>query len=164
MAHATGTMKNAIGIGNPGEPVIKRPHLGDLILQKYEGILHTGFEDLERFELIDRLEKPVLDFIFTGTKKKILEVYEFLSGYPYAFTIRTRKGFDLWSLPDRGMRNAYVFISRFPKIIQFIQKYEYEIPPDLWGVIFGYPLPEVHQFTYDWDTWNKNQKRKRKKS
>lgn len=157
MGHATGTMKNAIGIGKPGEPVINRPHLGDLILEKYEGILHTGFEDLERFELIDQLEKPVLDFIFTGTKKKILEVYEFLSGYPYAFTIRTRKGFDLWSLPDRGVRNAYVFISRFPKIIKFIQKYEYEIPADLWGVIFGYPLPEVHQFTYDWDAWNENQ-------
>jgi len=61
MTHAAGTMKNAIGIGKPGEPVDNRPHLGDLILQKYEGILHTGFEHLERFELIDRLEKPVLD-------------------------------------------------------------------------------------------------------
>ena len=164
MAHATGTMKNATGIGKPGEPVNNRPHLGDLILQKYEGILHTGFEDLKRFELIDRLEKPVLGFIFLGNKKKILEVYEFLSGYPYAFTVRTRKGFDLWSLPERGVRNAYVFISRFPRIIQFIQKYEYEIPEDLWGVIFGYPLSEVHQFTYDWDTWNENQKRRRRKS
>ena len=161
MVHATGKMKNAIGIGKPGEPVISRPHLGDLILEKYEGILHTGFEDLERFERIDQLEKPVLDFIFTGTKKKILEVYEFLSGYPYTFTIRTKKGFDLWNLPGRGVRNAYVFISRFPKIIQFIQKYEYEIPEDLWGVIFGYPLPEVHQFTYDWDTWNEDQKGKK---
>ncbi len=60
MAHATGTMKNATGVGKPGEPVNNRPHLGDLILQKYEGILHTGFEDLKRFELIDRLEKPGL--------------------------------------------------------------------------------------------------------
>ncbi len=33
MGHATGTMKNAIGIGKPGEPVINRPHLGDLILK-----------------------------------------------------------------------------------------------------------------------------------
>jgi predicted hydrolase (HD superfamily) len=31
---------------------------------------------------------------------------------------------------------------------------------DLWGVIFGYSLPVVHQFTYDWDTWIENQKRK----
>ncbi len=148
-------MKSATGIGKPGEPANTSPHLGDLILQKYERILHTGFEDLKRFELIDRLEKPVLDFIFWGNKKKILEVYEFLSGYPYAFTVRTKKGFDLWSLPERGVRNAYVFISRFPRIIQFIQKYEHEIPEDLWGVIFGYPLSEVHQFTYDWDTFRK---------
>ena len=149
--HATGKMKNATGIGKPGEPVKNRPHLGDIILQKYEGILHTGFEDLKQFELIDRLEKPVLNFIFSGNKKKILELYEFLSGYPYAFTIRTKKGFDLWSLPVRGVRNAYVFISSFPKLIKFIQTYELEIPDDLWGLIFGYSLPEVHQFTYEWN-------------
>lgn len=156
--------RHGTGMGKPGEPVKNRPHLGDIILQKYEGILHTGFEDLKRFELIDRLEKPVLDFIFSGNKKKIIEVHEFLSGYPYAFTIRTKKGLDLWSLPERGVRNAYVFISRFPELIKFIQTYELEIPDDLWGVIFGYPLPEVHQFTYDWDTWIENQKRKAQNS
>jgi hypothetical protein len=102
-----------------------------------------------------------LDFIFTGNKKKILEVYNLLSEYQYAFTIRTKKGFDLWSLPDRGIRNAYVYISRFPKLIKFINKYENEIPDDMWGVLFGYPLSEVHQFTYDWETWIKGKKRKR---
>ena len=76
MPHATGTMKNATGVGKPGEPVNNRPHLGDLILQKYE----------------------------------------------------------------------------------------HEIPEDLWGIIFGYPLSEVHQFTYDWDTWNEKQKKRRRKS
>lgn len=160
MEYATGTMKNAIGIGNPGDSIDRKPHLGDIILKRYERILHTGFEDLKRFELIDRLEKPVLDFTFSGNKKKILEVYDLLSEYPYAFTIRTKKGFDLWSLPDRGIRNAYVYISRFPKLIKFINKYENEIPSDMWGIIFGYPLSEVHQFTYDWETWKKGMERK----
>ncbi len=84
MAHATGTMKNAIGIGKPGEPVNNRPHLGDLILQKYEGILHTGFEDLKRFELIDRLEndqeKPVLDFFWGVTRKRSVRYMNFFQG------------------------------------------------------------------------------------
>ncbi len=132
-----------------------KPHLGHMILKKYGGRLHTGFEDLERFELIDRLEKPVLDFIFGGVKKKILEVHDFLSGFPYSFVIYTKKGQDLWSLPERGVRNAYVYISRFPELIKFIIEYENKIPNDLWGVLFGYPLPEVHQFTYDWETWRK---------
>ena len=155
MTHATGTMKNATGIGKPGESLENRPNLGDIILKRYGKMLHTGFEDLEKFDLIDRLEKPVLDFIFSGTKKTILEVYDLLSEYPYAFIIRTKKGDDLWSLPEKGVRNAYVYISRFPKLIKFIKKYEKEIPNDLWGIIFAYPLSEVHQFTYDWNNWNK---------
>ena len=65
-----------------------------LFLNDMKKILHTGFEDLKKFELIDRLEKPVLDFTFTGNKKKIIEVYDLLSEYPYAFTIRTNKGFE----------------------------------------------------------------------
>ena len=158
MTHATGTMKNATGFGKPGEPVKTQPHLGKIILERYESKLHTGFDDLERFELIDRLEKPVLDFTFTGTKKTILEVYDLLSQYPYSFTIRTKKGFDLWNLPERGVRNAYVYISRFPKLIKFIMKYENEISSDLWGLLYGYNLPEVHQFTYDWDSWNDKMK------
>ncbi len=162
MGHATGTMKNATGIGKPGDGIDRKPHLGDIILKRYKRILHTGFEDLKRFELIDRLEKPVLDFIFTGNKKKILEVYDLLSEYPYAFTISTKKGLDLWSLPDRGIRNAYVYISRFPKLIKFINKYENEIPDDVWGILFGYPLSEVHQFTYDWETWKEGREKKRR--
>lgn len=155
MTHATGTMKNATGIGKPGESVENRPNLGAIILKRYGKILHTGFEDLERFDLIDCLEKSVLNFIFSGTKNKILEVYGLLSEYPYAFIIRTKKGDDLWSLPEKGVRNAYVYISRFPELIKFIKKYENEIPNDLWGIIFGYPLSDVHQFTYDRKTWNK---------
>jgi hypothetical protein len=113
----------------------------------------TGFDDLEKFELIDRLEKPVLDFIFYGNKKIILEVHNFLSNFPYSFVIMTKKGLDLWSLPERGIRNAYVYISRFPNLIEFIVKHEKEIPNDLWGLLYGYNLPEVHQFTYDRETW-----------
>jgi len=33
----------------------------------------------------------------------------------------------------------------------------------VWGVLFGYPLSEVHQFTYDWETWNKGMKKKSKR-
>lgn len=67
----------------------------------------------------------------------------------------TKKGYDLWNLPIRGIRNAYVHISRFPKLIKFIKDYENKIPSDLWGIIYGYPLSGVHQFTYDWNEWAK---------
>jgi hypothetical protein len=48
-----------------------------------------------------------------------------------------------------------VHISRFPKLIKFIRDYEDKIHSDLWGLLYGYPLNEVHQFTYDHDTWVK---------
>ena len=149
-------MINNTGMNAPGIPTISnKPHLGDLILKKYKRRISTGFDDLEKFELIDRLEKPVIDFIFYGTKQIILEVHDLISQFPYSFIIRTKKGYDLWSLPKRGSRNAYVHISRFPKLIKFIRDYEDKIPTDLWGIIFGYPLNEVHQFTYDWNEWVK---------
>lgn len=141
------------GIDKPGIPTKKKPHLGDILLEKYRDRISTGFDALERFELIDRLEKPVLEFIFHGNKKVILEIYDLIDQFPYAFTMKTKKGFDLWSLPERGVRNAYVHISRFPKLIKFIARYENEIPTDLWGLIYGIPTAEVHQFTYDWQTW-----------
>lgn len=146
-------MKNETVIDKPGIPTEMKPHLGYILLEKYEDRIMTGFEELRHFEQIDRLEKPVLNFIFYGTKKKILEVYDLLSEFPYAFTIRTKKGLDLWSLPEKGSRNAYAHISRFPKLIKFIEKFEGKIPDDLWGILYGYPLPKVHQFTYDNDTW-----------
>ena len=148
-------MKNETGINKAGIPTKQKPHLGDILLKKYRDRITEGFEALKRFELIDRLEKPVLDFIFYGNKKKILEVYRLIAEFPYAFTIRTKKGLDLWSLPERGTRNAYVHISRFPKLIKFIEHHENDIPDDLWGILYGYPLSEVHQFTYDWETWKK---------
>jgi len=148
-------MKYETGINKPGIPSRNTPHLGDLLLERYKNRIMEGFEDLEKFELIDRLEKPVLSFIFYGTKSKIIEIYDFLSKFPYSFTIRTKKGPDLWNLPEKGSRNAYVHISRFPKLIKFIEKNEGNIPDDLWGILFGYPLPEVHKFTYDWETWSK---------
>jgi hypothetical protein len=98
-------------------------------------------------------QQRYLNFIFYGNKKKILEVHALLSEFPYAFTIRTKKGLDLWNLPERGSRNAYAHISRFPKLIKYIEKHENDIPRDLWGILYGYPLSEVHQFTYDYDTW-----------
>jgi len=144
------------GINAPGIPTVShRPHLGDMLLERYRDRICQEFDDLENFELIDLLEKPVLDFIFTGTKRIILEVYDLISQYPYAFIMRTKKGYDLWSLPERGSRNAYVHISRFPKLIKFIRDHEDKIPDDLWGIIYGYPLNDVHQFTYDWKEWAK---------
>ena len=151
-------MKIKTGINKPGIPTKVKPHLGDILLEKYEDRILTGFDDLKQFELIDRLEKPVLDFIFYGTKKKILEVYDLLTQFPYAFTIRTKKGLDLWKLPERGSRNAYTYISRFPKLIKFIEKHEKDIPRDLWGLLYGYPTSEVHQFTYDSKTWRDKRK------
>ncbi len=150
-------MIKKIGKDKPGIPTInKKPHMGDLLLKKYRNRIMSGFDDLEKFELIDRLEKPVLNFIFCGTKSIILEVYDFMSQFPYAFIIRTKRGYDLWSLPEKGSRNAYVHISRFPKLIKFIRDYEDKIPNDLWGLIYGYPLLDIHQFTYDWNEWVKN--------
>jgi len=147
---------NNTGIDAPGTPTISsKSHLGNLLLERYRDRIVSGFDDLERFDLIDRLEKPVLNFAFYGTKRKILEIYEFISESPYSFIMRTNRGYDLWSLPERGTRNAHVHISRFPNLIEFIRNYEDKIPSDLWGLIYGYPLAEVHQFTYDYDSWVK---------
>jgi len=117
----------------------------------------SGFDDLQQFDLIDRLEKPVLSFGFFGSKRIIIEVYDFISRFPYSFLIRTNKGLDIWKLPERGTRNADVCISRFPNLIKFIRDNEITIVSDLWGLLYGYPLPEIHQFTYDWNIWAKDQ-------
>ena len=149
-------MNLKIGIDKAGIPTIdKKSHLGDLLLEKYRNRIVSGFDDLEKFELIDQLKKPVLDFVFYGSKRIILEVYGLLSQSPYSFVIRTKKGLYLWSLPEKGYRNAYVHISRFPNLIRFISKYEDTIPEDLLGLIYGYPLADIHQFTYDWKEWEK---------
>jgi len=100
---------------------------------------------------VDRLQKPVLNFYFYGNKKVIVDVYDFLSGFPYAYLIQTRMGRDIWRLPERGVRAAEVYISRFPKLIKFIAEHEDTIPDDLWGLLFGYPAAEVHLFAYDHD-------------
>jgi hypothetical protein len=45
-------LKNT-GITPPGIPTeCNKPHLGDLLLKKYKGRICTGFDDLEKFELI----------------------------------------------------------------------------------------------------------------
>ena len=143
-------MNNETGYDKPGIPSkIKKQHLGKILLEKYGDRITDGYYDLERFELIDQLKKPVLSFAFYGNKKKILEISHFLYQFPYSYIIRTKKGFDLWNLPEKGVRNAYVYISRFPKLIKFIIKHERDIPSDLWGLLYEYILPEIHQFTYD---------------
>jgi hypothetical protein len=142
------------GKDRPGVPTINQQrHLGDLILERYDDRVTDGREDLKRFELIDQLKKPVLYFAFYGNKRVILDVYNYLAQFPYSFVIKTKKGLDIWSLPERGTRNAYVHISRFPKLIKFIRDHEDKISDDMWGLIYGYDLSEVHQFTYDHDGW-----------
>lgn len=145
------------GYNKPGIPLKnKKRHLGKILLEKYGDRITEGYFDLKTFELIDQLKKPVLSFCFYGNKKKILEVYDLLFQFPYSYIISTKKGYDIWNLPEKGSRNAYVYISCFPKLIKFITKYEKNIPSDLWGLLYGYPLPEVHQFMYDWETWIKS--------
>ncbi|MBW2246451.1 MAG: hypothetical protein JRF62_04505 [Deltaproteobacteria bacterium] len=143
-----------IGIDRPGLPTVnERPHLGSLILERYHDRITTGWDDLQRFEMIDQLKKPVLSFIFYGNKRIIIDVYNFICKFPYSFVIKTKKGIDIWSLPEKGTRNAYVHISRFPKLIEFIRQNEDKISDDLWGLLYGYDLSEVHKFTYDHDAW-----------
>lgn len=147
------------GLDKPGIPTPdKKPHLGNLILRKLGHRMGAGGDDLKKFELIDRLEKPVLHFSFYGTRKIILELYDLLSQFPYSFVIRTKKGLDLWGLPERGVRGADVHISRFPNLIKFIRDHEDLISSDLWGLLYGYPCAEVHQFAYDWEGWAKKKK------
>lgn len=144
------------GLNKPGIPAVSPgPHLGDLIRHKLGQRLAAGHEDLKRFERIDRLEKPVLSFYFYGTRKLILELHDLLDQFPYSFVIKTKKGLDLWSLPERGVRAADVYLSRFPNLIKLIRDHEGLISSDLWGLLYGYPLAEVHQFTYDWEGWAK---------
>jgi hypothetical protein len=108
-----------------------------LLLARYEKEIKSGFDDLERFELIDRLKKPVLYFAFSGTKRLIIELHDYLSQFPYSFFIRTNKGLDIWNLPELGTRNAHVHISRFPNLIKFIQDNENSISNDMWGLLYG---------------------------
>lgn len=157
-------MKKSIantGLDEPGIPTVqKKSHLGDLLLAKFGRKISGGFDDLKKFHLVDRLEKPVLNFHFYGNKRTIIEMHDFIAQFPYSFVIRTKKGLDLWSLPEKGVRIADVYISRFPKLIEFIKHHEDLISSDLWGLIYGYPLAEVHQFAYDWEAWAQSKKLK----
>jgi len=65
-------MKNETGTDKPGISSKNTPHLGNLLLERYENRITEGFIDLENFELVDRLEKPALNFIFYGSKKEII--------------------------------------------------------------------------------------------
>ncbi|MCI0614794.1 hypothetical protein L0244_17525 [bacterium] len=142
------------GLDKPGIPTVGlKPHLGDLLLERYGERILGGFDDLKNFELIDRLEKPVLSFDLFGGKKLILDLQQYLASFPYAYIIQTRRGTELQELSNKGTHTVEVYISRFPKLIKFIRDHWKEIPNDFWGLLYGYPLAEVHQFTYDWEAW-----------
>jgi len=105
-----------IASDKPGIPTTrKKPHLGESLLAKFANRISAGFDDLMRFQLIDRLEKPVLHFILYGNKRTIIELHDFLSQFPYSFVIRTKKGLDLWSLPERGVRTVEIHYFTIPK-------------------------------------------------
>ena len=76
----------------------------------------------------------------TGSKQKIIDLYDFLSKYPSSFFLTTNRGPDIWSMSERGSRNAYVYISRFPNLIKYIQKNENNISSDMWGMLYDHPL------------------------
>ncbi len=65
-------MKINTGIDRPGIPTEKKPHLGDILLKKYKDRITEGFEDLKRFELIDRLEKA---WIYGAFQKRAHETH-----------------------------------------------------------------------------------------
>jgi len=45
------------GMDRPGIPTITdRTHLGDIFLERYRDRISNGFDDLKKFELIDRLD------------------------------------------------------------------------------------------------------------
>jgi len=153
------TMAINTGKHLPGIPSVnKKPHLGDLILKKYGNVITGGKQDLKAFELVDGLEKPVMSFEIRGDKELILDVHEFLSQSPYAFTVSAARGQQgLESFPDdEGDFITDVFVSRFPNLIEFVERHRKDVPVDLWGLIFGYPVLEIHQFAYDWTQWKKN--------
>jgi hypothetical protein len=152
------TMAINTGRHSPGIPTVnKKSHLGDLILKKYGDVITGGKQDLKDFELIDGLSKPAMSFEIRGDKELMLDVHEFLGQSPYAFAMSAAKGQrGIESFPDEGDFIANVFVSRFPDLIEFVKKHERDIPVDLYGLLFGYPVLEIHQFAYDWTQWKKN--------
>lgn len=144
-----------VGFTKPGIPATAKPHLGDLLLAKYDGKILGGINDLKNFELIDRLEKPVLSFDVFAGKKLLLELQSYLASFPYAYAIITKKGTNLAELSNLGASAAWVYVSRFPNLIQIIREHWKKMPNDLWGLLYGYPMAEVHQFTYDWEEWSR---------
>ena len=143
-----------IGSGKIGEPYDVRPHLGEQILRKYRDLISCGWDDLEHFELIDLLQKPVLWFHLYGHKEMLLELFDLLDASRYAFWIKPDKAEHIWKWPDdKRKRGAGIYISRFPNLVRFIKKNEGAISDDLWGLLYGDPLPEIHQHSYDLDAF-----------
>ena len=134
----------------------RKRHFGAELLYLYEDRISTGWEDLERFDRVEGFKKPVVGFGFRGGKKVFLELESMLKKSGYAFWIRTTKGKKVSEISKMGSSSAYVYVSRFPKLIKLISKHGGIISDDLWGLLFGYPLEEVYQFTYNNDEWRKN--------
>ena len=134
-----------------------KQHLGSVLLERFEERIDTGWEDLERFDRIDTFQKPVMSFGFMGSKKVILELDRILKTSGYAYWIYTRSKKKVRELSKMGSSSVYVYVSRFPNLIKFISRHDGDIPHDLWGLIFGYPLTEVYRYTYENDLWRAEQ-------
>jgi hypothetical protein len=147
--------RTGVGFDKPGIPTIMKPNLGELLLAKYGHKVIRDYDVVENFELLDRLEKPVLNFDVLGSKKTLLELQAYLACFPYAFAMITRKGKRLEELSNLGASGAWVYVSRFPNLIKLIREHWKKMPSDLWGLLYGYPMAEVHQFTYDWEEWSR---------
>ncbi len=132
-----------------------KSHFGAVLLKRYGDRISTGWEDLERFEMVDEFKKPVVGFGFRGGNKVFLELEGLLKESGYAFWIRTTKGKKVRELSKMGSSSAYVYVSKFPKLIKFISKSCGSFSDDLWGLLFGYPLEEVYQFAYENNAWRR---------
>ena len=110
---------------------------------------------IRSFVVIPSILKPVVGFGIRGGKKVFLELESMLKNSGYAFWIRTTKGKKVREISKMGSSSAYVYVSSFPKLIKFISKHGDIISDDLWSLLFGYPLSEVYQFTYENEAWRK---------
>jgi hypothetical protein len=112
-----------IGQDKPGIPTVKKkPHLGDLLLAKLRNRISAGFDDLERFELIDRLEKPVLNFYFLWQQKDHPRSARFDVPVSIHFPDPDEEGFGFVELAGKRGPSCRCFYFKIPQADQIYQR------------------------------------------